>query len=266
MCRNLTLREEARKSWDYFKSDEIIYFAESVESHLEIRNSVCCIDWISKYNVGDIYLELKVVLFGERNSYFNYVIEVAPECLTNSIHLNGKLYAAKCHDLMLIDIAKFVQLPEGMISKSCPGFVRLKRLDNGDNFRREVRDFFPVTLIGGERTFGIDREAGLPSRFISGQQCELPCQMVKSRANGVGKLANQERKGVGCNSLFDPHDVCSLFRIVLFRDGAGIFSIASDFAFEFVEMFIRPTQFHLCVNNPYTQRHKYSQSEHKATA
>jgi len=255
------LREEARKSWDYFESDEIIYFAESSKSNLEIGDSVRCVDWVSKYNVGDIYLELKAVLLGERNSYFNYVIEVLPEYLTNAIHSNGKLDTAKGHDLMLVDVAKFVQLPEGMTLKCCPSFVRLKRLDNAESYRRDVSNFFPITLIAGERDLGINRETRLPSGFVSGEQRELPSEVVETGTNGIGELTNQQRKWIGCNSLFNPRDVCSFFKIILSGDGVGIFPIAPDFPFEFVEVFIRPTKFHLCVNNPYAQRHKSIQME-----
>jgi hypothetical protein len=56
--------------------------------------------------------------------------------------------------------------------------------------------------------------------------------------------------------LFHAKDVPVLGKIVISRNGVGLaLNETINFRLQVVEVFVRPTKFHLCINHPYSQRH-----------
>lgn len=133
-----SLREEDFKSWDSIVSDEIVDCAQAVESDFKTRDCVSLVDWLSKYNSGDIYMELNLALLGERDSYFRCVLDVAPSSITDSKNAKLKFNIADGDNLMLVDVAKLIDSPKRMVFERRPTGVRLKRLNEFEGLRRHV--------------------------------------------------------------------------------------------------------------------------------
>ncbi len=248
-------REETGKTWDCIVSDEIVYAAKPLHADLEIRNGISRFDWLSKYDSGDFYIELKFVFFGERDTYFDAIIRVVPpSCGNRWSDGDFKKDMAHGNDLMLVDVTKSIQLPKGMVLERRPSFIRLKRFDDAESSRKDVSDFFLIAPITEGRTLGIDRETRLPSRFIGSEQSKLPSQMVKARTESIGEFSDKHTYRVGRDFLFDVDTIPRILHIVLSRDEVGIFPKFRDFPIQFVEAFVRPTQFHLRVGQPDAHR------------
>ena len=174
----MSFGEEDFKSWDCIESDKIVYCAQTIKLDFETRDRVGLVDWFSKNNSGDIYMELNLAFLGERNVYFRCVADVAPPSIGDSENAELKFNVADSDNLVLVDVAKLVDLPQGMILKGWPSRIRLKRLNNLEGFRGYASNLFIEALIARSGTLGLDRECGQSSGLIRGQQRQLPSEMV----------------------------------------------------------------------------------------
>lgn len=248
---NEALREEVGKSWGQIVSDELVYVLQPLKRDFEVRRRISGFNWVSKYDCGEVYIDVKFAFLGERNTYFNAMIRIASPNSGNC----GRDRDLECDvtdrdDPMLVDVAKSIQLPEGMILERRPSFIWLKRLDNGERWLGNINDFFLVTFVGDGRTLGINGESSLPSRFIGSEQRKLPSQMVKPRPESISELPDKHTYRVGGDFLFDIDAIPRLFNVVLSVDEVGIFPKFGDFPLEFIEALIPPTKFHLRIGKP----------------
>jgi hypothetical protein len=59
------LREEARESWDYIVSDEIVYGSERCDPNLE--PAITTRDWLAEYDLHRLWFEVRFKHIGERD-------------------------------------------------------------------------------------------------------------------------------------------------------------------------------------------------------
>src|SRR5271166_1169208 len=154
------LSEETLELRNCVISDKLVYLTQFIDRDLEGTRSIGLVDWFTENHIRDIYLEFNLALFGERNSYLHCVVDfiVPSSGITNSIDTQGKINVSNSDDLMLVDIAKFVDLPKGMTLKGRPARIRLERLDNLDCLRKYASNLFLEDCILRAGTFGFDRD------------------------------------------------------------------------------------------------------------
>jgi hypothetical protein len=254
------VREEARKFWDYFVSDEIVYGTQAVDINFEIARSVDTVDWLSEYDSGRFYIELKFVFFGEQDTYYHCILETAlvDPVLRNALRSNTEGDMTNGDESVLIDVAKFVELPQGMLLEHRPSVIRLKRFNDGERYRRDVRDFFVVPSVAGSGAFGLNREGRVAPRRIGSEQGQLPCEVIETGTKGIGKLSNQHANRNRSGFLLNAYTMPRALNIVLSRNEVGIFPKFGHFPFEFIETYIRPTTFHLCMGQANPQWHMFT--------
>jgi hypothetical protein len=258
---SVSLREERFKSWDCIVSDELVYGFETINSNLEITVHSGLLDWFAKYNSGDLYLELNLVFLGKRNCYARCVaIGVGGATrATDAIDAQPEINRTNSDNLMLVDIAKLVDLPEGVRLKRWPSRIWLKGLDDLQSFRGYAGDLFIETLTHRTGTLGFNREGGQPTGFISSEQSKLPSKLIQAGANTISEFPNEGADGIRDKCLCSAQDVPSLFNIIVSVFGIGFaFSKARDFLPELVEVFVRPTKLHLCIGKSNAQRHDHA--------
>ena len=238
--------EKACKFWDHVVSDEAVYLAEWVKSNFKIGHCISCFDWLTKYNAGDVYIESKIALFGDWDAYHNCVLEVLSPSATHPVDPDLKFNASHGNDLMFVDVAKFIELPETVILKPCTTMVRLKRFDDGGGLRRHVADGFPISRFGSGLSF-VNGERCSVIGSIGGQKRQLPSKVVKAGAETIGKPPAKipiESGVIFCSISTWCKGVA---QIVLSIDGVSVVPKRGNSRLKFVEALIPPIKFHLCV-------------------
>lgn len=242
-------REEARKSWSYVTSDVVVYFADFFPGQFE-RNSLCGIEWISKYQRGDIWLEYHGVLDRQRPAKFHAIVEVVPGPSPG--------FQVEVHDIgptdrksMLVDVTQLVQLPQGIIPIGCPSFVRLKVFDDGDGIAGHVPHQFPESIFRTAGLVGMDREHDIPGRTGIPKQCELPGELIKSRAERIDRVG-ETQNNVHIDAMrFTPNDMALIHQIVMLRDCIWLGpTVLNNKGIKFLEVFVRPAYFRSKITDP----------------
>lgn len=250
----MLFREENLELWDNFVSNKIVYFAESINGDLEVRNGVSGVNWFPKWDGGNFYLQLKFIFVGQRDAYQGAVLKVRSGRKDN-VSLEAEGDGADDDLLMLVDIGKAIQLPKGMILAPRPVLVWLKGFDNADGSGREAFDFSSVTLVPGSGAFGLDGKTGLPARGVRSDERELPCELIEAGSQSIDEFSGEHRNIDGGNFLLNPSEMERLLKVVIWRDGISVVPKFDDGILELVEAYVCPTKLHLCVRKPYTQRH-----------
>jgi len=214
------LSKESVESWDCIISDKFIYGLKPVNSDLEIAVRTGLLDWRSKYHSGDLYLEFYLAFLGQRNSYARgtAVGICRTPCAADVIDANSEINRTNSDNLMLVDIAKLIDLPQGVGFEIWPSRVWLKRFYDFDCIRPYVSNLF-IKALGP--TFGDDGECGQAAGFCRAEQSELPSKVVKARTDAICEFSNENANGVGDDFLFSAKDVPSMFNIVISPLGIG---------------------------------------------
>jgi hypothetical protein len=179
-------REEARKSWSHILSDVTIYACDVLPREFQ-RHTLGGIEWISKYQTGNTWLEYHGVLAGERPANFHAIIEVATDS-TPGLYVNIGCDSAGGRESVLIDIAKFIKLPEGMVPIGIPSVVRLKVFDDLHSITGHIPDdSSELVLATSGRPFAINREHHISGGTRISDKRQLPSELVKARAQRIDK-------------------------------------------------------------------------------
>jgi hypothetical protein len=244
------LREEAFKFWEHVETDMLVYGSKSNQSDLEIGRSVECVDWITKYRVGDAWIELDFVLLSQWNGYFKSIITAVPARRGNTANVNVAHRMTEGNDPVFIDIVKLVQLPKGIILVGCASEVRLKRIDDLDCIGGKAGDKAREPLVSDRRRGPVNVERHMVGRSCGDEQGKLPCEIVETGSQLVSKLSNQAGDLVGRHLGFNVDDIKRLLKIIIVADGVWIFPQFLNFPIQFVQMHFRPTNFNLCIEHP----------------
>jgi len=239
--------EEARKSWEHVVSDEVVYVCESTLPNF--KRLPGAIDWLTKYKLGRLWVELHFVLQGQRNGYFNAIVEFAGNKRGNGFRLDdSEAQGSRIdrHHNVLVEVAKVVQLPQGVILKGCPSVVRLQLFDDHNRYAAHRFDR-PVKLRPTLPTADAKNGEGRVSGWLGTiEQRELPRQLIQTGPKAVSELANEQRDGLRHGTHLKPDDVAGVLNIVLFYDGTVFTSpVSHKFRVESIEVLFRPAGFHI---------------------
>lgn len=227
------LLEEARKSWDHSVCDKFIYGLDprhiDFDSPIHISKDYAIVrnSWIEAHLTFhcDGYPHFQVIIeaIGHKRSFV-----IPPHHSSDSMHGNSHV---------LVDIAKFVQLPEKMIV-NIPSLVRLKRFDHGSCIcGHSVSAPIKEIHIGRFENW----ELGI-FRIAQGEFCERPDKMVKRRSQILKSIPRYKRNFVRSISELGPDDVQLFFSVILSDKSMGIrFAEQSYFLLEDFKVFFRPT-------------------------
>ena len=233
-------REEARKSWGNLLSNVLVYICDFRPPEFE-RNALGGVGWISKYQRGDVWFEYHGVLAGDRPTNFNAIIEVAPNPSCGFQIEFGQNFSPY-GDSMLVDIAQFIKLPEGIIPEACPSVVRLKVFDDRNGFAGHVPNCFPESVLRVGGPVVVDREHHVPGRIRIPEKSQLPGDLVKTGTEGVGEVREAQHDIGGNRVKFTPANMASIHGIILLRECICFLPAKLNVQqIESLDMLVRPT-------------------------
>jgi hypothetical protein len=238
------LREEARKGWNYFITDSLVYRLKMSkrDSHTILL--------ISKNDFGGKWLELNLRLVSERKINLRMVIEIVlPKRMGSArAEIVGSDSGMHRDVSMLVDIPKSVKNPEVMDLFGVRALVWLHASNNCDGFIRKSESAFNECHFGINGFDLVNRKAeslgdGLFGIGMGGE-VHLPNQMVERCAETRNKVSsNQSHSEVELGRV-NLNEIFSSFRIVLRRDGLEMrFSPEFYSLAQGIEVFLRPLDF-----------------------
>jgi len=200
----LQLLEEARKGWDYFISDEIVYAAE-VRDGEHIRRQE---GYIKDYIEGRLWFEFvaQFASHGIGNQYRNLVwlIEACPHELFITRELKADFPKDWRNNPMFVFIHQVLNDTEKFRFWSMPSVIWLKVLDSTPSLTREKTDIIAkqtsARLVRGMGFRQTKREVDIPflsfldgdARFFASLHGERPSDMVKRGTKVAKNVTNNQ--------------------------------------------------------------------------
>jgi hypothetical protein len=235
-------------------SYETVYVAEPIDGQPPIG-----VPFANLYGVGQCWLEIEMVsvLFG--NAYLKcvFLVEVVNFDFGNFRAENVNPSGVNGDDDVLIKIAKFVQLPEGMILYRSRSPVRLQSVDFFRNVIGEKIEGLTIASFQvGRVKVPEDREVNVP-RGISPSigLGHLPSHLIETRSQTVQELPEFHAHGGVKGFTVKPLDVSSVQRVILANDGVRFFHVSGHVPIESIEVKLCP--FGLCYEIPCSTRNHF---------
>ena len=248
------LREEARKSWDYVVSDEVIHRSDVIYGDYQFSHVLA-----EQYLDGDSWFEAHwtLIKLGQRETHFQCIYEVAQVSSTSEDRkVESKRIGIHRDRPMFVHSPKLIELPERMSPVVIPSAIRLKLVD--DVCHCGWKQLAPV-LVGGVVLLE-DQKTNLPLfgavEALKGRKmCESPSQLVKSCPEATNEITEQHGNDFRHNLVLNPADMDGLIEIVIVGDGVWfrINPVLNGYL-KRVEMKLRPTGFHIYVDEPRVNR------------
>ena len=95
------------------------------------------------------------------------------------------------------------------------------------------------------RPLPVNGKGGITGRGVPAQQGQLPRELIKTRPQVVGELADQQRDLVGDDIQLKASDVHSLFYLIMFRDSYCLMTKKPLNSFlQSLEVYFRPQGFY----------------------
>jgi hypothetical protein len=238
------LREEARECWDHFVSDKIIYLGETHEFNLDFPR------FTEQYLNRNLWFELHLTSSCEthRESHFHAIWERANGLVllpSGDVETNVNVVVGAGSASVFVECPEFIQLPEGVVPKRIASEIRLKPVQ--DSCYCGWKQSAPLVIrprVGetGKTNTALFRR-GKRARGI--EMSELPRELIEAGSKAAKEVTKQHRDDLGCRCELNPKDMEQFFRICLFDNGIGFAPPRIDCPFKKVEMFVRPTGFHI---------------------
>lgn len=242
------LREETRKSGDYFVSNKIVYGVESLYANIKVAPGAK--DWLSEYDLSLGWLEFQIRLLGEGDSYFAGVIEVAPFPFSDSRNVKLHIDGVNGHDHMLVGNTEFIENPEEMIFERSPSVIRLQAFDDRSRGGKNVLHGIPETLLRVGRGTS-DWKGSVGARLGDSEQSKLPCELIQARPKAVREFSSQNTDNFGEVLRLKANDVDGIFNVILARDGVRVrLNKLCNLPIEFIKLHFRPIGFNFEIGNP----------------
>lgn len=244
------LREESRKFWDYFVSDEVVYFGKIIEGNLEGSHI-----FAKNYLEGNSWIEIHwtepSVKQGE--SHYNAVLELAHESIPPIYREpNIERVGIGRDGSMFIERPEFIQLPKQIIPVGCPSAIRLKLVEF--NCHCGWKQTEPVS-VGG--IIGLKNRESNVSLLSVGKNSlgiemrQAPSQVVERRPKAADEIPQGHRNDFRSIVHSDSPNFLNSFKICFGCDGIG-WRIAEAFhrSLKSIEVKLRPTglNFHIDKN------------------
>jgi hypothetical protein len=242
-----TVRKEARECWDYGISDEAVYFAQSATRDSDVAYPIPKL-----YLRGNLWLEIEFFFVAERNAYLNCILEIVVD-QNSRILGNEDRETSGCerNSLMLIVIAKKVQLPESMVLRRTSSVIWLKQFDFlGNSIREESQN--PVeSLVPFFNNGEIDV---LGEVSLGVEEGQIPRGLVKTRTQTVEKFSKQHSDDWRNRTRFCAADMPSILGVIFSDDGIRFSHIDVNLSIKRIEMHLRPAGLHLYIGKPIHSR------------
>ena len=233
------LREEARKSWDYLFSNELVYAVDLGEVDGKFERG-----YIERYRGSEFHLEFTLRYGG---CYYSAIVESART--VDSRHttiFNDRLTKARGNFPMFINAINLMEQPEMVNISPIPSVIRLKAFNNLLGFGRDTPHFWDTRFfeIVGRIENG---ELCTAVRFLGREACKLPGKMVECRPQVKSDITNDYTPtDRGFPVHLKPKDFLGIFGIILWNERIW-FGLREpehlDFPIEKIEMFLRPDDF-----------------------
>ena len=246
---------ERHKSRNDCTSYEAVYIAEPAE-----RKSPIGVPFADLYRVGQCWLEIEVVfvLFGHAHLNCVFLVEMLDLESGNTGDEGIDSPGMNREKLVLIEIAKFIQLPKGMSLRRVRSLVRLDSIKLFRNVAREQSE--SVTIPFGVTWFGNvseDREVNVARRIApSIRESELPSHLVQAGSETVQEFSEFHSQHGLDGFQLKPSDVSSVLRVVLGNDGVRFLHVGGHMPIESVKVKLCPFRF--CYEIPYGTRNHFS--------
>jgi hypothetical protein len=233
------LLEEARKVWDYFFSDKLIYLSEGMDSGDPLL-------LVSEYNFGlRQWIELHIRLVGQSEEYLHMIMElVVPNGHGTS---GGEVILGNCgmkRDVtVFIDIPKRIQNPEIVEPIPLPTLVWLQRSNISDCFLRDSKRRFSELNLAVEGVYPLNRERDsfVGGNTISVERSQLPCQMVQRGPETADKIASDQSNAQIQLAWAKLNNILSTFKIVIARNTLSLFFVPEFHEFaQSIQVHLRP--------------------------
>lgn len=221
--------------------DEAVYITESV-----YRKEPIGLPLADLYLAGVLWLEIECRFVLNGNTYLDCILTLdGVGESTGDVGIENRCASGVDRDeLMLVEIAKFIQLRERMTLRRVNSIVRLQSVNFFRNISGEEAQDVRVTLppISSEviKEGKTDIAVEIPT---CGRQSQLPSHLVKARTQTVEKLPEHHSK-VGLEAFkVVPLDVASILRVILANDGIRFFTPRTDKPIESVKVRLCPFRF-----------------------
>jgi hypothetical protein len=232
------LWKEARESWDYLVTDELVYAVESIETHSVLGATLP----LEGYLNDQQFFEFTFSLGG---GIYAAMVEFAkPEDMRASRNPGTDLQEIRNDNLMLVDAIEFMEPPQIVNIRPIRSIVRLKLFDDWVGSGKNIPELTPpsggflVELTGRVE----DGEFRTSTRIISDKQSQLPSQMIEGRSQIESNIANQNppaNRRLLAN--FKCEDFPRLISIFYGDNGAWIqLHEVPEFPVKDIEVFLRP--------------------------
>lgn len=240
------LLEEARKSWDYFISNEIVYEGKFINTHRMVVPPI----WVDSYRESDIWFEVCIHISDKLG--IALLIEYCDN--TRVIRSQGNLCTnvAWCNDPMFVGIRQKFQVSEEVKFRPIPSVVWLKSFNftmcrRPDVFNYTLSPVAPLRLVKAQRESDTSLLGGrkFRTRLLDIQHGKFPSNMVKRSPkvsdnisdNQSPVFSSKRRSYVYSNQL---STLKHALRYGLFPNGILWVEQAFDTPFESVDVYIRP--------------------------
>jgi len=187
------LRDESRKGWEHFRTDELVYVAEVLE-----RNMYASI-FVPKENLGaKVWIEAHQVFSGERDGHYCAIIELLVGARNPRWNLANyaRLRRVNRNIPVLIEIPQEVETPQVVGFISVPAIVRLKRLHQGDcvgmNTSRVSSDPFGDLSLCARHYLADNRKARFGGRALLTDCGKFPSKVIEGGAEIADKIASDQ--------------------------------------------------------------------------
>ena len=221
--------------------DEAVYITEPIHGQSPIGFPLADL-----YCAGVLWLEVETRFVLNGNAYLDciFTLDWIGENTGNVGIKNGRSSGVDRHELMLVEIAKFIQLREGMTLRRINSVARLKSVNFFRNLSgKEAQDVeIAPELISGEIV--ANGKADIAGKIPPcGGQGQLPSHLVKTGAETIEKLPKHHSK-IG-NEAFKvvPFDVASVLKIIFANDGVRFFKPRTHKLIESVKVRLCPFRF-----------------------
>jgi hypothetical protein len=242
--------EEARKSWDYFISNEIVYEGKGINAH-----RVEGISWVYSYRMGDIWFEVCATKGQEFG--IALIIENHDTCSAVSGQGNIRTNVAWRNDAMFVGVREKLQISKEVEFRPISSIVWLKAFDFTmcswqDKFKcsplsNGLVQSRHIVIQGELNCLGLVTSECLPTRFTNVQQGEAPRNMVQGGSEISNNVTNNETPTLGSERRVNIH-INQLSRAVqygLFPDGTLWVERTPHTTFKGVDVYVRPINLEL---------------------
>jgi hypothetical protein len=237
------LREKSREGRNDFVSNKVVYLPKSVKRN--VKNAFLA----EKYLSGELWFEFHLTCPCEREGHVEMIVKramVANVSLPVN-HIKGESHSivGAGRDTMFVQSPESIELPDGIMAEGVYSVIRLKAIqDSCDCGWVQIAPLVVCPEITETGKADVSFVAGFkrPARVKMGQS---PCELVKTRAKATQEISKQHRDDLRGGCWLNREDVERLFKISLFGDGVGLEAPFPHGFFKEMEMFVRPSGFHL---------------------